>query len=434
MRYIFGSLLGFFLLCISVWEYKKTRDFFSPMCFFSLYQFIKYVPNSLLETAEWNFKLTDKRIAVMVVIEFVFVICVLMGYKSGLSRRQSRNDLIDNRNVVDTSMLQIIVIYCLGLGVKLKTILESGGLGYIMENTSVAYINLTTGGGYSNSLMYLVFLSFFMMMERIKKSRRLKDIILLIIMVVLYAASDLIFSHRSTTLTIIIILLFGYNYLFKKIKIRSFLKPQMLSIILVACIIMIFMPIYRTYGASGGVGDAELSFVNSLDSIVDRLSMVGRDAFVYEHFNMENFWLGKSYLNFFAAPIPSAIWENKPAVDDGFYLIHLINGMDIDPNASVQSMYFNYAIPFTPQGLLYANFGLVGIIIGGLVTGRVYAFFYRKLQKDNNIYNIAMYRVCVIEFGLTTSLLVTSVMQYLYIKGVYCFNRHKYRRKGQMKC
>lgn len=441
MRIVYGAILGFFLAVLFVYSYRKERDFLSPMCVFSAFQLLRYVPNIMFGVVEFGYALNEANVQKVFLMEFLFVLFVVAGYifydvagkflKQRLNRSPNRKPAHHLPNLSTpsekvSSLGTIYVLYGIGLLARLFIIVRSGGLAQILSNTGEAYISLSRGMGYVNSLMYLVFLSFFMMAERVKVYNKKSEKIVFFGMMVLYIASDLIFSHRSTTFTIILIVFFAYNYLYRKIQLRDFISAKFIIVLVFSLVVMMGMPLMR----SGSFDLANYKAFDGVTKMIDRFSMVGRDAFVYEHFEPGKFWLGKSYLNFFAAPVPSTIWAGKPAVDDGMYLVHLINGYEIAPNASVADMIFRYSIPFTPQGLLYANFGIIGLFAGAVITGALYKHVYKRLKTANNIFSIAWYRVVIIEFALTTGILVATLLQYVYIRLTQLFTWLLHKRKS----
>lgn len=412
MRYIFGFILTIILIIIFIKSYRKHKDIFSPMCIFAFFQFIQYVPSILFATIEYGQVIDDRTVLPTVIFDFLFILSVLIGYslksKRGI-KRQTNIDTNEFYNTIIYKRSQILLIYCIGLAGKIYTINRSGGISYIINNTAVSYLTLTTGSGYTEILKYCAYISIMLMIHRASKTKYKSDMLYALIMIAVYMILDMIYSRRSTTITLIILALFCVNYFIYRIKIRHFLKPKYILLIVFVSGIIVVLPYIRENTFSNyNMVKSEISSQQSINDMMGRLSMVGRDTFVYNYFNLDNYWLGRSYLNLFVSFIPSRIWANKPAVDEGLYLKHLMNGIDISPNASVSSLMFKTSTPFTTPGLLYANFGAIGIIIGGIILGYIYKLAYKQIMKrDKTVFNYVLYRIVIFDFGLTVMYLTT---------------------------
>lgn len=429
MRYIFGLILALILIIIFVTSYRKNRDLFSPMCIFAFYQFIQYVPSILFATIDYGQVIDDSTVFSTFIFEFLFILSVLIGYCPKSKRGTNRQISIFEKNSSNTKIYKrgrILLIYCLGVAGKIYTIARSGGISYIINNTAVAYLQLTSGSGFTEMLKYFAFISIILMIYRASKTKNKSDMIYALVMIVVYMSLDMIYSRRSTAITLILLTLFCFNYFINRIKVRSFLKPKYIILILSLCAIIVVLP-YMRKNTFANYNIAETRIINqeSKTEIMGRLSMVGRDVFVYNYFNLGNYWYGRSYLNLFVSFIPSSRWVDKPAVDEGRYLKHLMNGIDISPNASVASMVFKEAIPFTMPGILYANFGVIGIIIGGFILGYVYKLAYKQIMKrDKTVFNYVLYRMVIFEFGLTVMYLTNFIAELLiYIIILLLFKR-----------
>ncbi len=91
MRIVFGILLALLLITIFIYSYKKNKDFFSPLCFFALLQFIKYVPNIIFSEYEHFVYLNIENTFILFIIEFVFIISVFLGYTMIKRSPQQKN-------------------------------------------------------------------------------------------------------------------------------------------------------------------------------------------------------------------------------------------------------------------------------------------------------------------------------------------------------
>lgn len=101
------------------------------------------------------------------------------------------------------------------------------------------------------------------------------------------------------------------------------------------------------------------------------------------------------------APIPAAFLNDKPPVDEGLYLANLIMGYESSPPETRFS--YEASIPFDNQGIMYANFGIVGLFLGGLLIGIVYGYTYKLLlSNDYHPLVVVISQVILYNFSLTS--------------------------------
>ena len=113
--------------------------------------------------------------------------------------------------------------------------------------------------------------------------------------------------------------------------------------------------------------------------------------------------------------IPSSIFINKPPIDDGFYLMNLIHGNVLGPNSGRNNIDLTIgSLPFTSQGLGYANFGILGIIIVGFLTGCLYKIIYERTIKRNNTLDTLIYFYVMYIFGFTPLLIQNTISIILF--------------------
>lgn len=421
MRYIYGIVLGIILTLIFTKSIKRYRDMFSPMCIFALFQFVQYVPSMLFGTVEYGQTLNGITLFPTFIYELVFIAFVWFGFSLKRRKGSYSNENISTKELLDTKIYtkpKIFFLYCIGLAGKVYTVYTSGGISYIFNNTATAYLALTSGSGYLEILKYFSYVAIILMICRASKTSKKADVVVAFFMIITYMALDLIYSRRGTTITLIILVLFCVNYFNDRIKLRKFLKPKYFALVVFACAIIVILPYIRsTTFSSYDIKNTKFTFQQSMSDISSRLSVVGRDTFVYNYFGLDNYWLGRSYLNIFVSFIPSRLWSEKPAVDEGNYLKHLMNNVEVSPNSSVSSLIYKESIPFTTPGILYANFGIVGLIFGGAIMGYIYRVAYNRInKKSQSVFSYIIYRVVIFDFGLTVMLMTSSAVQYVICK------------------
>ena len=241
---------------------------------------------------------------------------------------------------------------------------------------------MVTGNGYllaiGNFMTYGIVL---MMCSDFYKHKR--NFVINILLLFCIGSSFFLFafmSDRTAPMRFLMIVIMAYHYNFKHIKLSSLLKPKSVGLILACVVFIVAMPLLRNkegYNKYGSISNLMQHASEEVENIFYWFSYTGRDVFVYEHFDTSNYWGGANIINFLMAPIPAAFLNDKPPVDEGLYLANLIMGYESSPPETRFS--YEASIPFDNQGIMYANFGIVGLFLGGLLIGIVYGYTYKLL-------------------------------------------------------
>lgn len=109
------------------------------------------------------------------------------------------------------------------------------------------------------------------------------------------------------------------------------------------------------------------------------------------------FQYGATFLSLFVAPVPRIYWPSKPAINPGKTVSRKLYDFDKNNQAGV---------PPGIIGELYINFGIIGVLLGLLLTGifikKIYLYFNfkREIRKNKVILYIAVImNTTVILFG-----------------------------------
>ena len=270
-------------------------------------------------------------------------------------------------------------------------------LAYVLSNSHAAYNSIMTGAGLISTLARLMLISIVCLFEKVLVQRKTIDKLLLFFMCLIYMASYLIYSSRGPALELILVLMCCYSMNKKKISIKDIIKPKYI-ILFVIVLILAMTALSRRTGAS----NQSFTMMNSLEALVNEYNRVDRDIFSYSYFRSHSRWHGRSYLNILYMFIPSKIWPNKPVTDDGLFLMNLILGRKVDPTMGRLDMDLTIgSVPFTSQGLAYANFGVIGIIFAGYLTGKLFRFSYKKVNETNSTTTTLIYFYVIYIFGFT---------------------------------
>lgn len=379
---MFNFLLGLILLIIFmvvfISSYRRNRDLFSPLCIFSLLQGLRYVPDMMTSSVHYSISGIEKEYFRVFGIELLVLTFVLFGYYSVKWNYNYEYKVTykgKDKNVANMSNILMwggAVATIIGLIFTYLFIKRVGGLAYVLTHSKdMAYNN---GVAYISSLRFLVVFGTLLFMA----SKKRIGIAFGIISFIVYCMSFLIFTSRSPVFEAVLILLMFINYAYSKYRIRDFFKPRYLVFFASAVFIIALLPQIRDSGGFTSNYTYESKMGSVFGTFLNQFSYTGRDAFAYSHFGLDNFWYGRNFINVICAPLPSAIFSWKPPVDDGMYLCNLMRGYNVVPPSNVFPIY--NSIPFSTQSSMYANFGIVGVIVGSIIIGRLYAKAYMRIK------------------------------------------------------
>ncbi len=137
---------------------------------------------------------------------------------------------------------------------------------------------------------------------------------------------------------------------------------------------------------------------------------------------------GRTYLDFILAPIPRAIWADKPPIRNSFFIAE-----------EVLDLRINSGVP--PSGLaeLYLNFGWLGIILGMFIAGMISFTLYRNYRRAPDLrfarIPYAMSMLCVVLFFLVDyTMAVLFFIRYqiaIYVAARYWLSKEREKVKSQ---
>ena len=83
---------------------------------------------------------------------------------------------------------------------------------------------------------------------------------------------------------------------------------------------------------------------------------------------------GADFVNGFAAFVPRSVWPDKPAlITPGAWLGFFIYGRS------------DLGLPYTTAGLWFSNFGLLGVVVGGMLTGCLLGFIQNQIDLGRDV-------------------------------------------------
>jgi len=280
---------------------------------------------------------------------------------------------------------------------------------YIIGNMDLLYWLVSFLGNAPILLAYYCF-------KRYPNSQ-IKQIIVIIICLISGLMAGL--GGRSSLVSLFIQLLIIYNYTVRQINFEKMLSPKYILIFVGLVAFIVVMPALRSPGEWASFTSTPAVYLrdhfNGLFRLVARESYVPHYTAIINYFRTHALWLGASFKGLITGFIPSSIFPNKPPVDDGMYLYSICFGRgDIFPTMPARSLNYS-SYPLETFGSMYANFGVVGTIIGFYILGRIIGRSYRKLQKteNNRLFAIIIYTTVVTSFQLSTLRIEQFIISYV---------------------
>jgi len=234
------------------------------------------------------------------------------------------------------------------------------------------------------------------------KSLNIKLIILIVVSGIMSGLGG-----RKALLILLIESLLLYHYCVKKIEIKRILKFRYISGILILYLFFIVMSKFRTDGAFESFLENPFVFVMETNGGI--LSTIKNESYVryyiaiVEYFKTHDFWMGRTFLGLITAFIPSSLFPAKPPVDDGTYLYSIANGRtDIIPPMPFNKLNGS-SYPLETFGSMYGNFGIIGLVVGMILLGVVYKYFYKKMIGSSySLFSVVIYTQVIFTFQLST--------------------------------
>ncbi len=395
--------------------YKQSKDFFSPVSFYNFFTFLSIVPRLLIMDANvYNGQLADETLIRytfftsigIISINFFFLINEKKLSKTYITNYvNSQIDALKFKEKLcfTQSNIYIFTLFFIGVFSKIYLLITSGGLSFIWANINQRTV-LLSGNNYINSLEILMIIASSLMFEKYIVSNRGQYRIIFLLMTFITSLLLLSFGGRSSFVKFFLLLFFVYNYRYKLVRLHDFMKIKHVILYVILILVIVMLPMVRNSDFSSIYLSPVLWISEAWKNIFkvfDAISAVDRDMMTYDLFNERAFWYGEIYLGLFYAAIPRSMYPDKPPVDDGVYLANLIRGFEIEPLTPYNEVILHSSSPFSSFGIMYANFGIIGILLCGFILQRCYFAMYKRMVLNKNIANMLMYGYIMIAFGLS---------------------------------
>ena len=411
MIVLIGIILGieiFFLLWRS---FIKEKDFFHPRTMFLFLEFIKYVPGLILLNEESSVIFTTEGALFIILFESLYILAALISMNLIKTK-----GITKNYAQLNIPLIIIIGSFLIGIWAKFQVINEMGGILFVLLNGQMAYQMQQHGFGVYIMLYKFMFVSILAICDLCLIKKLKKYYITAIVLIITYMLSFLIYTSRTPGLIVMLILLFVYNYEVKTIKFRNLTNKW------------IILTFFLLFSASYYAGSQRTNLTNTVEEssfydMVRNLCNDGRDMFVYNYFSENTKWYGRGYLNIIPSLIPGV--EDKPSTDDGLYLVNLLRGHDVDITDNYNTLPSETgSVPFSTPAYMFANFGGLGVILGGFIMGLILMWTYKYMIRNINSFNVAIYFYIIYSFGLSTGRMVPTLIS-IFIIYLFSFTMKK---------
>lgn len=405
---------------------KKNKDFFSPPVLFVITMSFYTVPD-ILEilllgeskfVSSLPFKIDNPFFSIQrfLFLQIIFVLFYYAGYNLYLNRRIRVHGLRKRFDAIHNKLnLYIGIIGLLICTITTYSFISSMG-GYqelLLSFTNRVELEKNMTFLQSNLSIIMTMCSAFLV-KYITHSKK-NHIILLLFLIIVGFFTNTIGGGRSKFVVFILSILCYFNYW--RSKINLFDKKYFVLYGFLAIFILVFQLL--RYSSSD---DMSLDYMyDNSDALFDSMAYAKTQLLIQSYFDTHTFWWGKTYTFLAYIFIPSSIFPDKPHIDEGVYIYNMMYNY---PEALSNSTFICSWPPFT-AGISYANWGVIGLILGGILLGCLHAFMYKKIKEYNySIFILIIYVFIVLKFQFTVFYICHTI--YLIIETYFMFLAYKF--------
>lgn len=369
-------------LCYFIGAYIGRKDIFSPRFIFNVFAWLKNIPYAVDYIRVNN--IADETIDSYFFFKFISFICVNVGITIyEINSTNKKYVYLENKKRKNSAYLRTgIIVSVIGFVVKIKTIVDSGGVFYILSH--IQGRKEIMAGQYYNELFANSLLTCGVLLTLMcyLKEKRKKNLYIFIVIFVITTFGLIVFGARRPAMMLLLQVIMLYHFFSSKIRIRSLFKIKSIVTIFVIAFFVLLMPMLRSSSETDYINNPQKwveGAVENTNTLFREFSYCDGDLFAFDYFKTHEYWYGASYLNIPLQIIPKSIYPQKPPMDDGMYLLNLMYGEKATPNMATDDLFYQTSVPFTLESSLYSNFGLLGIILGCLLVGVFYQYVYKVL-------------------------------------------------------
>jgi len=353
---------------------RKKFNPFEPIIIVSLLYFIYFVFAPINDLITGNTIFFGHDIAPAIPLGFIYValgvLSMIIGYYLSFGKTVAKSIPSPKINP------KLSIHYAMALGVfafiLLSFWIRGGGSNWIRYLTFNQLGSSAIAGhdGFSSSPFrnYLGFTmnwfiaSFVILYVFVKRKRK--------ILWCFFIAILIVFCTIGFRFRILILVLAPLVYYFLKVK-RKNINFRLIVIVIIIFLIVGVFGAVRNGFRSGNIASYSLTFYSSWNAFTRSLA-------IYQPFlvmikaipKLHDYYWGSSYTYIFLQPIPRALWPDRPEAPQND-IIRTIFGS----NKPVKS-----GVAYPNIGEFYANFGLIGIILGMFFFGIILRILFEYLN------------------------------------------------------
>ncbi|MFA0887636.1 MAG: O-antigen polysaccharide polymerase Wzy [Synergistales bacterium] len=394
-NYFIMAILVFLLIIIFLVVACKSKERAVPLVFISLFylmpMFLDFFINADANIKTFsNTEIYNQHLFLLATI--LFYSCSLVGIMLNNKKSKIRSYHHCGRN----DMLKIYLLFAfVGIACLVYFVAANQGFIYIIRNIDKrAFLRLNMG--YLLTFFDFVIFVIFLLLHDKPKTLAIKIAFLAIL--IIFVLGNMLMGNRGP------IGLLGVGS-FLLIGISEGKKRSRL--LMVGAMLIILISLTSMYRGETGK--------NQINNIIIRQNYAFyTNSNLIKYVEENGLWHGLLYKNLLFSFIPRKYYESKPPVDDGVYLNNIIARGKTDPTYPLSKMSLD-SKPFNDVGALYVNFGIIGVIVGGLLWGLVLfsAWKYYLRRKDGLSFVIVL--LFFVYFHFTVYSLVGVIKNFIIL-------------------
>lgn len=377
-----------------------------------------------------DFELTFiKFLALKSLFLVTFSITAFHLQKNG-SRSQSRGS---HRSITASLDLHLsLLMLFLTLLTFVLLVSNVGGLSYLLLNWSnkTAVLQGTAIYRIANFVFGLLSVGFFI--NYIANKKRTGVFLLFWLFLIITAVFLILLSvgERKNPTLLILYSIIAWHYQVAPIRIvaaRNFI------LLIFFMVFAALFPELRNEGATKAFfyNPAEILVASTKNwsQLFARLSDAETSLFIYSHFDeVRKFWFGATWPDLLTGIIPSSMLSDKPPIDEGVYIYNLAHYQNISPPVPFREL-IPVGWPLSRVTGPYVHFGVLGVLIGGLITGWLMGLMSKITFKSRSPTMLLVYIWSMFTgFGLTNAFIFYFTAILVLLWPVHWFHQHRVRK------
>lgn len=319
----------------------------------------------------------------------------------------ARGAAMSARRLASLNLHLSIIMLVLTLATFALMLQELGGLAYLLQNWSAKTEVLRGTALYrtTNLVFGMLAVGFYISYIAAKGRVTVTDrVILGLILLTTVAVLVSVGERKNPVLSIIFAIVFWHF----KIRQVNILRPGFIALfVLLGAFAALFPELRKPGGTELLLADPLAMLAASASNwgqLFARMSDIETSLFVYHYFDdPQKYWYGATYGDLFTGIIPSSLMPDKPPIDEGVYIYAMGFDYRIEPPVPFRDL-LPVGWPLSRITGPFAHFGVIGVFVGGLLTGLAVRWIATSAFRLETPGSIFLYIwVIFTGFGLTNA-------------------------------